>query len=285
MNHQNLVFCFAFRLLIRNFAFKLQQMNPTNTLIIRIGHDALTFLASDIEGQPIYKTYEMKGGMSVAANLREAFKTMPMLGGTWEKVIVMADVPVMLVPEEEFDAADADLLFSHAFSGHERDVKIHHQMESLRAVALYAVERDVQTAVSDHCKDADYLPVALPLWEHVGTQTEGTRQRLYGYFHDGKADVFSFSKQRFRFCNTFSAVHAHDALFYLLSTFTQLGMKGDRDEVMVMGSTPHLKWVADNLRAYVSRVSICDAETMQISSPVSRDIPLDICAYLQHAQS
>ena len=125
MNHQNLVFCFAFRSLSRNFAFKLQQMNPTKTLILRIGPDALTFLSSDIEGQPFIKTYEMKGGMSVAANLREAFKTLPMLGGTWEKVTVLADVPTMLVPEEEFDAADTDLLFSHAFSGHERDVKLH----------------------------------------------------------------------------------------------------------------------------------------------------------------
>ena len=261
------------------------QMNKTtHTLTLRIGHDALAFLSSDNEEQSFFKTYEMKGGMSVAANLREAFKTLPMLAGTWEKANVLADVPVMLVPEEEFDAAYADLLFSHAFSGHEHDVKLHQRMESLRAVALYAVERDVLTAVNDHCKEADYLPVALPLWNHFGKQAEGTRHRLYGYFHDGKADVFSFSKQRFRFCNTFSSVHAHDALFYLLSTFTQLGMKGDRDEVMVMGNTPHLKWVTDSLKAYVSRVATCDAETLQISNPVSRDIPLDLCAFLQHLQ-
>lgn len=255
------------------------QMNKTtHTLILRIGHEALTFFSSDGEGRPQVSTYETKGGMSTAANLREAFRAMP--SATWDKAAVLANVPVMLVPEEEFAASDAGVLFSHAFSGHERDVKLHRHMEPLRAVAVYAVERDVQTAVGDHCQEADYLPAILPLWQHLGQQAEGARRRLYGYFHDGKADVFSFSKQRFKFCNTFSAVHAHDALFYLLSTFTQLGMKGDRDEVVVMGSTPHLKWVADSLRAYVSRVAIRDAEALQIGSTISQDLPLDICAYL-----
>ena len=278
------MFCFAFRLLIRNFAFKLRQMNPTKTLTLRIGQDALAFLSSDIEGQSSFKTYEMKGGMSVAANLREAFKTLPLLADKWEKATILADVPVMLVPEEEFDPTDADILFAHTFSGHERDEKKYYRMESLRTVALYVVERDVQTVVSDHCGEVIYLPSTLPLWLHLGQQAGGPRQRLYGYFHDGKADIFSFSKQRFRFCNTFSAVHAHDALFYLLSTFTQLGMKGDRDEVMVMGSTPHLKWVTDSLRAYVSRVSTGDAKMLQIDNNISSDLPLDICAFLQHPQ-
>ena len=279
------MFCFAFHPLIRIFAFKIkkQQMKQAKTLTIRIGHDTLAFISAGSDGEPFFQSYEMKGGMSAAANLREAFKTLPMLADSWEKATVLADVPTMLVPEEEFDPADSDILFSHTFSGCERDVKLHYPLESLRVVALYALERDVQTAVSDHCKEAEYLPVALPLWQHLGKQADDSRQRLYGYFHDGKVNIFSFSKQRFRFCNTFSAVHAHDAQFYLLSTFTQLGMKGDRDEVMVMGTTPHLKWVADSLRPFVSRIIIGDAQALQIDNSVSPDIPLDICVFLQLA--
>lgn len=260
-------------------------MNQAKTLILRIGHDTLSFLSPDNGGEsPLFLSYEMKGGMSAAANLREAFKMLPALAGEWDKATVLADVPAMLVPEEEFDATDGDILFSHTFSGYEKDVKLHYPIESLRAVALLAVERDVQTAINDHCKEVDYLPVALPLWQFLGQQSDGARLRLYGYFHDGKADIFCFAKQRFRFCNTFSAGHAHDAQFYLLSTFTQLGMKGDRDEVMVMGTTPYLKWVADSLRPFVSRVNIGDATTLQIDSSISSDMPLDICAYLHLAE-
>ena len=119
------MFCFAFHPLIRIFAFKIkkQQMKQAKTLTIRIGHDTLAFISTGSDGEPFFQSYEMKGGMSAAANLREAFKTLPTLADSWEKATVLADVPTMLVPEEEFDPADSDILFSHTFSGCERDVK------------------------------------------------------------------------------------------------------------------------------------------------------------------
>ena len=59
-------------------------MNPTKTLTLRIGHDSMAFLSSvDADETPVYQTYEMKGGMSTAANLREAFKTLPILAEPW----------------------------------------------------------------------------------------------------------------------------------------------------------------------------------------------------------
>ena len=61
-------------------------------------------------------------------------------------------------------------------------------------------------------------------------------------------------------------------------------MKGDRDEVMVMGTTPHLKWVADSLRPFVSRIIMGDTKVLQIDNSVSPDIPLDVCVFLQLAQ-
>lgn len=255
----------------------------SHQLTIRIGRSSLSFLC-DGEAGKVFSTYEMNGSMSAAANLREAFKTLQPLQQSWAKATVLADVPTLLVPEEEYADGDAEKLFAHAFSGHDGEVKLSQPMEALRAVVVFALERDIQTVVGDHCATATYLPTAMPLWQQLGRQGGGSRLRLYGYFHDGRVDVFAFGRQRFKFANTFNASDASDALYYLLSVFNQLGMKGDRDEVTLLGSTPHLKFVSDNLASYVRRIHVADAETMHLT-PADDDMPIDMAILLNTEKS
>ena len=119
-----------------------------------------------------------------------------------------------------------------------------------------AIEKDIQTVLSDHARRCTYLPVCLPVWEHYGRSSSITRQRLHGYFHDGKIDIFSTSGNRFKFCNAFSATHSHDTLYYLLNAFTQLGLKPTRDEVVLLGSVAHQQWIADHLGKYVEHIVV-----------------------------
>lgn len=235
----------------------LSNPSTKRVLYVRIGRSTLVFFITEPNGRvqdtPIQ--VEMKGGVSASSNLREAFKSQQ-LSNTFDQAIILADVPTMLVPEDEFEASDADLLFNHTFTGHERDIKCHTPLERLHAIALFAIEKDIQTVLSDHASRCTYLPVCLPVWEHYGRQSSVTRQRLHGYFHDGKIDIFSTSANRFKFCNAFSATHSHDTLYFLLNTFTQLGLKSSRDEVVLLGSVPHQQWIADHLGKYVERVIV-----------------------------
>ena len=204
----------------------------------------------------MHATLDMKGGISVSANLREAFKTLPLLQKRHAKATVLIDTATMLVPDEEFDTDEASAIFDHAFSGYEQDAKLYCEMPRLHTVALFAVNKDIQTVLNDHFDQVEYMPVCLPVWQQFSQREDGPRQRLYCYFHDDKLDIFAFSKHRFKFCNTFSATHSHDALYYLLSAFTQLGLKAERDEVILSGVTPHQKWIIDHLSKYVDRSSI-----------------------------
>ena len=275
-----------------NFAFVIaNKARPRSmtakehrTLTIRIGRSTLTFITEDAQtasDTPTTTRYDMKGGMSVSANLRDAFKTQPSLSGRWSHARVLADVPAMLVPESEYHSNDAALLYRHAFSGHERDSIMSTQMDDLHAVVLFAIEKDLQTVMDDHCDHVTFLPVSLPVWRHFGQQPDGNRETLYGYFHDDKVDVFGFRKHRFTFCNSFSAANSHDALFYLLSAFTQLGMKGERDELVLSGSAPHLAWVEEKLKTYVKRTRLVDRADIGQSEGT---LPADTALLLQQTR-
>ncbi len=245
-------------------------------MIVRIGHNMLSFLSLENgKAQQAHASIDMKSGISVSANLREAFKTLPLLEGQHPTATVMTDTATTLVPDEEFAPEDAAVLFDHTFSGHQQEPKLYTEMPRLHAVAVFAVPKDLQTVLSDRFSQVEYMPVCLPVWQHFGQRADGARLCLYGYFHDDKLDLFAFSKHRFKFCNVFSATHSHDALYYLLSAFTQLGMKADRDEVMLMGVTPHLKWLADNLTRYISRTTVCDTEAVAAGSSAPLAFPLD----------
>ena len=244
------------------------QNTQSTTIAIRLGNNSIT--ACPLTGDAAPFDMEMKGGMSASANLREFFKLHPEISENYNSAIILADAPTMLVPEEDFSESSLPLIYDHAFSGHESEVKKSAALPSLRAVAVFAIPRDIQTVCEDHFSSTDYLPVCHPVWQHYGYQSSSViRQHLYGYFHDGKVDVFAMSNQRMKFCNAFSATHPHDAVYYLLNAFSQSGMKAERDELVLLGTTPQMQWIGENLCKYLKHVS-------PAASNQDQGLPLDL---------
>lgn len=250
-------------------------------MIIRIGNDTIAILSQhNVEDQSGYACIDMRGGMSASANLREAFLSHPLLKTSDDKVVVLVDAPTMMVPLEEFSESDKEIIFDHTFSGHEQDLKMHYVMEKFHAVALFALEKDIKTVINDHFTQALFVPVSAPLWLQAASQAEGARQRLYAFFHDGKTDVACIHRRRFKFANTFSASYAHDALYYILSAFSYLGMKTERDEVVMLGTTPHKPWLTTNILSYVGHASFNDGDAIGLTGSATAYLPIDIRATL-----
>ena len=87
-------------------------------LIIRIGKNTLSFTmpnATDTEQPVIFEPFVVKGGISMTANLREAFKTVNLMATDTRRVQVLVDTPSMLVPIEQFEEEDMEPLFDHTF--------------------------------------------------------------------------------------------------------------------------------------------------------------------------
>lgn len=229
----------------------------TPRITLRIGSGTLSFTVVNHNAEPqvIHEPYVSKSGMSVAANLREAFKTSDLLSHDFTRARVLIDAPVLLAPIEEFDENDKELLYRHSVTGHENDVIVHSILPELNSVAVFAVNRDLKTVLDDHFADVSLLPIQQPVWNYMHHRSlTGDNQKLYGYFFNNSLCIFSFLRNRFRFCNTFHTEHAHDASYFLLYVWQQLHFNAEKDELYIIGEVKEREELTQTLKRYVRKV-------------------------------
>ena len=90
-------------------------------MTIRVSNGSLAFAIAEKETEEriVYKPYTIKSGVSIAANLREAFKTEPLLRHDTHRARVLIDEPVLLIPIEEYNEQNMSTLYHHSFPGTE----------------------------------------------------------------------------------------------------------------------------------------------------------------------
>ena len=202
-----------------------QQDNDRQRLTIRVGRGTLSFSVQ--KGQEvIYEPYIVKSGVSMAANLREAFKTSDLLRLTTSdkgqplplvRAKVSLDTDVMMVPIEQFDEAEMVETYNYTFPASSHDAVVYDVLPDLNAVAVFSVNRDLRLVINDHFPDVRLIHIMGPVWRHLHQRSfTGRRQKLYAYFHERRMEVFAFRQNRFKFCNSFEAARRADALFFLL---------------------------------------------------------------------
>ena len=87
-------------------------------LIITIDNTMMTLQTDSADGGNDRETYALNSGIAVAANLRQALASCALLRHPrqYDRVTVVVDTPVMLIPEDEYSAGSATLLYRNAFS-------------------------------------------------------------------------------------------------------------------------------------------------------------------------
>jgi hypothetical protein len=90
--------------------------------------------------------------------------------------------------------------------------------------------------------------------------------------------VFCFQQNRFRFCNSFDAGHAHDSLYFLLYVWKQLQLDAQNDELHVMGGVPEQDWLLEELKKYVQKVYLVNPVADLNRAPVTeiKGMPYDL---------
>ena len=236
----------------------MQYDNMTNQrLVIRISRNSLSFAAVNIEGngQIDFEPYTLNPGISMAANMREAFRTQPMLQTAYGRVLVMIDTPALMTPIELFHEEEQRTLYLHSYEGHEQDEIAHTVLPDLNCVAIFSVNRDLKLVLDDHFTQPTFIAAIAPVWRYLHQRSYvGVREKLFAYFHDRHMEVFSYGQNRFKFCNTFEARDAHDALYFLLYTWKQISLQADRDEMHLVGDIYEQEWLTGELQKYIKRV-------------------------------
>lgn len=253
-------------------------------LTIRVGRKSMSFAVADAAAEHgvCYEPYTVRSGISMAANLRAAFRESPLLSQGYERAMVLVDSPVLMVPLDEFREETMETFYRHAFMGREADVVAYNVLTALNAVAVFAVNKDLKLVADDHFGDVKIAALCSPVWNHLHQRSfTGNRRKLYGYFHDQRLDVASFWKNRFRFCNSYQADRYMDAAYFLLFAWKQLALDSHRDELHLVGDIPERDELLVELRKYVQNVYVINPSADFNRAPASqiKNFPYDLMTY------
>ncbi len=250
-------------------------------LTFRFSRNTLSFSAIDRQaiGQIKFQPFIVKSGISMAANLREAFKEDNMLQDGYGRAQVLTDTPILLIPVEQFKDENKALLYHHAFPGHENDAILHTVLPDLNAVAVFSINKDLKLVLTDHFNDIRFLSTVFPVWKHLHKRSfTGVHNKLYGYFHDKQLDIFSFDKNRFKFSNTFKVNNAKDAVYFLLYVWKQLNLDVHHDELHLAGDVKEKEELLNTLKQYIRNVYIINPSAEFNRAPITqiKGLPFDL---------
>ena len=229
--------------------------NNRQRLIIRVGRGSLAF--STVEGinEVRYDNYALNSSISMAANLREALRTAPLLGDSYERVLVSIDATILMIPTELYHEEEQELLYNHTFTGSEHQVLLHSVVPELNCVAVYAVPRDLYGVIEEAFPHPSYTASSLPVWRHLHQRSyTGQRSKLYAYCHERCMEVMAFGQNRFKFYNAFTVNNADDTLYYLLSVWQQHALDANHDELYHVGEFADSKALTACASEFIRRV-------------------------------
>ena len=250
---------------------------------MRIGRHTLSFTLPDPadKEQPLrFEPYVVKGGISMAANLREALKTATLPSGNVKRVQVVIDTPSMLVPIEQFEEENINDLYAYTFAPSQEPRKIlFNVLPDLKAVCLFPINKDLYGVINDRYDDVQFIHALAPIWRHMHQRSfTGHFNKLYASFLGRQLCLFAFQQNRFKFCNTFDASHAQDALYFIMYVWKQLRMDAFRDELHLSGEVPEEKQLMQELKQYLQKVYLSNpaAEFNQAPATKVKGMPYDL---------
>lgn len=248
-------------------------METMHRMTIRVANGSLAFAIPDanVDSQIAFQQYVTKSGVSMAANLREAFKTVELLQTPTKRARVLVDSPSLVVPVDEYKERDSEALYKHSFPYAEGCAVVSNVLPDLSSVALFALNRDLKLVVEDHYQDVNYVYLMRPVWDYLHHRSFiGNRRKLYAYFHDGVLELFSFERNHFVFCNRYDTRHMKDAVYFILFVWKQLALDQMYDELFLVGDMPQKEELVATLKTYVSTVVVINPTASFNRAPLTK---------------
>ncbi len=218
---------------------------------IRITKNAISFAQ---EGGD-WVNYTVKREMSIAANLREAFRS-----GKWqtgEQAAILTDSTTLLIPIDEYYAMSSKEQFLYINPEAKQDVIKRCVVPALKTVVIFSIDKDVHTVLTDNFLTTRYEPLMLRQWDKMYIQSEKhSGKTLFAYFHDEKVELCSFTRNRFAFANSFEVNAMYDAVFFIVGAWKQLNLSNDSDQLVLVGTPPERETLTGELYKFISHISL-----------------------------
>ena len=149
----------------------------------------------------------------------------------------------------------------------------------MNAVAVFPINKDIKLVVDDHFTDVRITPLIRSIWTYLHRKSFiGMSKKLYGYFHDKKLELFAFSKNRFKFYNSFELDSSRDAVYFIMYVWEQLGMDKTSDELHLVGDIVDSDGLKISLSQFIRKVYINNLAADFSSAPITAisGLPYDL---------
>ena len=250
---------------------------------MRIGRNSLSFTIPDPvdKDYPLrYEPYVVKGGISMAANLREALKTAALLSEDFRRLQVVLDTPSMLVPIEQFEEDAMDDLYTYTFAPSQEPRRmLFNVLPDLKVVCIFPINKDLFGVINDHYNYVQFIHTMTPVWRHLHQRSfTGHYNKLYASFYNRQLCVFAFQQNRFKFCNFFEADHVYDSLYFIIHVWKQLRMDVQHDELHLSGEMPDEEKLVRELKQYLQKVYVSNPMIEFCKAPATKvkGMPYDL---------
>ena len=137
--------------------------------------------------------------------------------------------------------------------------------------------------INDRYSDVQFIHALTPVWRHQHQRSfTGHFNKLYASFHGRQLCLFAFQQNRFKFCNTFEASHAHDALYFIIYVWKQLRMDVLHDELHLCGEIRDEELLTQELKQYLQKVYVSNpaVEFSQAPATKIKGMPYDLITLL-----
>ena len=234
----------------------MDENKSKSRITIRVSDESLSFSMAgpNVGDMPMYKKYDFKRGISASANLRDALKT-EVLPQSRGGALLMVDSPEVMMPLDRYYAGCEDVIYGNTITGQEGCRVESMQLPRLSIMSLFAVNNDLRMVVEDYFGKVKIIPVGAPVWDYYHRRNiSGIRHCMYLLLHDGKMDLFSFDRNRFKFFNAFPAGHTANIIYYVMQVWQLTGMKPDLDALYILGDGGSKEEIKESLKKYLQNV-------------------------------
>lgn len=226
-----------------------------------------------------FEPYDVKAGISMAANLREAFKTSNLLRRASLKTTVLLDSPTMLVPLEDFQADEMEEQYRFVYPSCEGKALEMSVIPALKNMAIFSISKDLKTVLNDHFEEVRIKPLMASVWEFLLRRSYGSNnKKLYAYFHDDKMELCSFNRNHFAFVNSFDADTQANSVYFILGAWKLICGKAMVDDLYLCGKIADREKLTESLKQFLARVFYINPSADFNRSPITQilNFPLDL---------
>ncbi len=259
--------------------------NPTTnnkSLSIRISSDGLSFCVyAPAEVQPYtYKVYKVRPVISLAANVKDALLTEPMLKEHYQRVNVLISTPdFTTLPAEDFDREIIDDVFHFVFPTSVQTRVSYNVLRRSGIAIIFGLDRNVYQLLLDDFPRARFYASASTLVEFFSEKSLiGSGKRMFVYLHDHEMNLYCFDQGKMLFINSFQVQGIGDCQYFIMNVWKKLGWDQVDDSICVVDDNDWSRPLVEKIRYFIKSATLID-RTEDFRDTITRGnrlIPYDL---------